>query len=280
MSKTPEQLAEEQAAKDAEAAREAKFAEAEERARKAEEAKARAEAERDAFQQGVTAANAQKSTETRPWTDEEWTAYEERTGLSRKQTEALAQLNAAQQAEAEKKIESRIAAAEKKAIEAEERLKRFETKSGSDSIKNDYLGARPNLARYKSDFDEFLSKFPDEQKQDPKAYKDLLSLAETYVKGKVGEKAMNQKPVGSASVGGFGGGGENHGNPADKQEEGQAIDASGFQPYEQQTVRKLNALMGDKERMKAFNESPATLGPGVAYSGEKEWAENQPARGR
>ena len=279
MSKTEEEIqAEAKAAADAQAAHEAKLAEIEDKYRKSEEARIRAEAERDAFQKGVAAAQAQNTGGgQQAWTDEQWAGFEERTGFNRKQIEAMTQLQQAQAAETDKKVMAQIEAANKKVADTEAKLASIEAKTGTDAIKSEYLSARPNLARYKTDVDDFLSRFPDSQKQDPKAYKELLGMAEIYVKGKVGA-AMNNTPKGGGKVGGFEQG--NTDLDAGGEQEGAAVvDVNSFSEYERGTARRIAASL-TKEKLEDINSNKAPLGPGVAVSGESEWAAGAPQRAR
>ena len=104
-----------------------------------------------------------------------------------------------------------------------------------DATTKEFLAKKPEFARYEKDIKDFLNDYPETDRSNPEKLKKLLEKAETYVKGKVGEKAMRQDNTqGSARFGGTGtGAGDAGGDEDDK------LDTTGLPEYEKATLGRL-----------------------------------------
>ena len=265
--KTEEQLTAEKAAEEQrqadQAARAAKEAEVAEKLRAADEARIRAEAERDALKLVATSAPQQAQA---AWTEEQWKDFEDQSGINKKQFLAQAQiakqLVEAQQAQFEKKFAE--LAAQTKA--AEDKAARAEGYRAEEITKRDFYASRPALARYDKDVTEFVERFPSEERSDPKKYRQLLDMAEMYVKGKVGANMRT------------GGGGsprfERDENLDLERREEPEIDLSGLDKGQADVLRSIVPSAEREKELKAYAKVDKS---GVEFRGENEWESTRQA---
>lgn len=265
---TPEEEAqakqekEEQEAAEAEAKRAEVLSAAEDKAAKAEESRIRAEAQLEAFKQVQAAQSGQSG--GGGWTDEQWSAYSERTGVTKEQALAAAEIAQHEGRRVAQQFQGELEKATQRAVEAEKRLSKLESEQGTKEVKNEFFQAKPALARHKKVVDEFLAKFPEADQRDPAKLKELLDMAETYVKGKVGG---SMRPAGDQ-----GGGPRLRTNPNSEPEEEEEVDTRGLKSYEADFVRKTAGGIS-KESKQRLEEHASDRRDGIAVSGQKQWDE-------
>jgi hypothetical protein len=235
-----------------------KIEEAQERARKADEARIRAEAERDTIKSITDSRNAQPAPNAQI-SEEQWKNIEETTGQNRQAYIANANVASQIANNMRAELDKKVAAAEEKAKKAEERLARLEAGLGADSTKRDFYASKPALARYKADVEEFLSDYPESMKSDPKELQRLLGKAETFVKGKVGDKMRTEK---SPRLGGN--------SESSDDIETVELDTSDLRPREAEFVR---GLVKSPDQEKRLREVASVSKHGVTLEGDREWNE-------
>ena len=245
------------------------LADAEARAKASEEARIRAEAERDGFKAGA-ASVVQPPAAAVAWNQDQWDAFQAKTGMTKEGVTVVADMLREQQAALGKTVEERVTAAEKKAQEAENRAKRLESSKFEDVQKSDFLGARPELARHKADMDAFINRFPESERSDPKKYRELLDMAATYVRGKVGNALKT--PNANTRGGGLDGG--NYQEP-DNSDGIDRADVQGLRRAEAATVNDIVSTF-TPESDKELKSRPGILGPGVTVSAAEVWAKDTP----
>lgn len=142
---------------------------------------ARAEGEADAMKRGVkTEAPIQAQL-----SDSQWQELEQAHGKTRQQIMADAQLTRATAEEAMKPLRDMLSATQKEAAEAKAEAKRAKAGTSLYAVEKDFFDKNPGLAGHRGDIDSFLAKFPDEMRSDPAKFKELLTDAKTFVRGKV-----------------------------------------------------------------------------------------------
>lgn len=246
---------------------------ADEKFHASELARTKAEAELNATKSFL---EAQRNGQVSQVTEEQWKALEESTGVPRGSYIANAQITQQQVDGLRKELVGQIRASEEKATKAQEKLEKMSQERSYEKTQQAFLEAKPQLARYKNDLKEFVNMFSEQDRNDPEKMKDILSKAEVYVKGKVGDK-MRLNAGGSPKLGG--------GNE-ELDDTGSNVD---FDPIGLQTdaqvrlVRDLNlknsgdALEKDQKLLTKFQSADKQ---GVAYSAADEWAETQAKFGR
>mgnify|MGYP001582271826 CR=1 FL=1 len=259
MEKTPEQIAAEEQAKVAAAEADAARAAEAEKLRAAEDARIRAEAERDAFKAAATARPADAAV----WGDKEWSEFQEQTGMDKKQLAANAQLTNTLIEQRMAGVNAELKKAQDAARAAEERAAKLEDKTVEDKVRREYYQAKPAIARYDKDVEEFIGRFPAEQRKDPKAYKELLGMAETYVRGKVGATMK----TGSASSGAFERGDEHAASNAEQE----LPNLEGLDSARRDMLMSLVPTKEQEDRLKAHDAAKYDK-QGVYYKSEDEWA--------
>lgn len=225
----------------------------------AEERERRAKAE--GMAEGMkTAAAAKPEPAQRQWTEEEWTAWEEKTGMKREALTTMQTVLGAQSESIKAEMNERIRQAEDKARKAEERYAQFENTRSYENTKRDYLQKRPQFARYEKDFDEFVKDFPDEFKRDPAKLEGLFNKAETYIKGKIGGE-MNRNISRNTRYG------SNY-EPEGEQEE--QVDLSDLRSHERLTVEKILPTKEKEDKLKA-NRHDMKGDAGIMINSRDEW---------
>ena len=255
--KTPEELekeAQEQAAE--EKARLAQ--EAQDKALKeANEAKIKAEAQLEVFKQMQQTQHNQPAQQL---TEEQWKDFEEKTGMTKQQLMAMDAIGKQHAEYVSKEFDSKVKRAEERASKAEERLKSFETERSSETVKKKFYLEKPALSRYESDINDFLSDYPAEMKSDPEKLKGLLVKAETFIRGKIGDRYMRGNDTkGSAR---FTGGSNNETND----EEDESIDVEGLPEGSKRLVERIRP---SKEKVEDFKKNYD--GEGVKIHSKNEW---------
>ncbi len=218
--------------------------------KRSEEARIRAEAERDLLQKAIAESRAANTGQTPQWGDAEWNAFTERTNITKDQVAIHASMAQQQINIVERKLEERIQAAEKKAQEAEARAVRFEKNNSIEKEKKDYYARKPELARYDKDVEEFLSKFPEESKDTPEKLRDIISMAENYVRGKVGDKMRTSPKLSNESE--------------------DEVDTTGLDDVEARNFRKI---IPTREKMKIIEPLTSAHRHGIMIKSENEWDE-------
>ena len=126
------------------------------------------------------------------WTQEQWDEFKEKTGISKDALVAIDGAVGAKISDMATKFEERTRQAEERAKKAEERYNEFEKTNTYSKIKTEYFKTKPQFARYEKEIDEFLSDYPTEIRQDKEKMGRLLEKAETFIKGKVGDKGFTR----------------------------------------------------------------------------------------
>lgn len=219
---------------------------------------------------------AQKTGQVSQVTEEQWKALEDSTGVSRNAYIANANITQQQIEKLKAELSGKIKDSEEKALKAEQRLESYTRQSSAEKTLNTLLESKPQLARYKADVKQFVDMFPEQDRSDPEKLKTILANAETWVKGKVGDKMR----LNSGSSPRLGGGNEE----LDESGANADFDPVGLQTDAQvRLVRDLNlknnndAAERDQKLLQKFQSSDKQ---GVAYSAETEWAETRPTFGR
>jgi hypothetical protein len=205
-------------------------------AMEAAEKNARAEATLEAVKkfQEIQMQNGNK----KEWTAEEWDAFKEKTGISREALVAIDNAFGQKLSDVEKTYSTRAQQAEERAKTLEERFQRLEKNKNYDNTKREYLRNKPQFARYEKEIDEFISDYPEEMRNDPEKSKKLFEKAETFIKGKVGDKEMRRNPGGSERFG--------SGEQEDREEEETTYDFSDLRSHERSLMEKI---VPTKERL-------------------------------
>lgn len=233
--------------------------------RAAEDGKIKAEAELEAFKKIQAAASTAQNQGSQQWTEEQWSQFEAQYGVSRQQAQVMMGLSQQAVQAAERTWGEKISKAEERAKKAEDRMTEFESRNHTDLVKQDYLRDRPALKRYEADVEEFLAQFP--KTEDKAELKKRLGMAETYVKGKVGEKNMRTN-------GEQGGPRFNRGNDLNAPEDFADVDLRGLKDSERQTVSKILPTKEKEEVLRKHDLHGD--GRAIGISGEQEWADAQP----
>jgi len=227
------------------------------KAQEAREAAARAEGM-------VEALKSTQNTQQKPpeWTEEQWTAWEEKTGMKREGLAALDNVMGAKIAEINRSVEERVKQAEDRAKKTEDRYAELEKSKNYDRTKSEYFAKKPQFSRYEKEIDEFLSDYPDTIKNDKEKMGKLLEKAEVYIKGKVGEKNMRNTPNGSARFG-------SNDDEGDNGEE-MPTDFSDLRSHERATMEKI---VPDREKLDRLNKYRHDLkgDGGVMISAKEEF---------
>jgi len=224
--------------------------EARERAAKAEGA---VEAMR-VFQQSQT-------TGTKVWGEEEWKKFEEETGFTKAGITAIDNALGSKIRDVETKFEERTRKAEERAKAAEDKYSVYEGKRAFEGQVKEYLGKKPQFARYENEFNEFLSDYPEETRKDPTKLAKLFDKAEIYIKGKLGDKEMRKTSGGSPRFGSDG---------SEEIEDTDSMDLSGLRPHERATVERLAITKENKELLKTHRHDLKGEN-GVMIDARKEW---------
>jgi hypothetical protein len=178
-------------------------------------------------QKDTTPQQAQQS-----WTEEQWQEFTEKTGMTKEQLMVIDNIFKIKEQEWEKKLKE----TENKALEAHKKLEEFEKKSNYEKEIYNYFKSKPAFLRYEKDIQDFLNDYPEEVKKDPVKLKSLLAKAETYVKGKVGDK-MTDKSYSSQKF--------NKGEEREEVDELE-VDTSDMRDFERLTIeRKVNKLKNE-----------------------------------
>jgi hypothetical protein len=236
--------------------------ERDEKSREHELARARAEAEASALKQ---VNEASRTGQVQEWSDSQWQEFESKTGMTRAAYLANASVANSMTEKLRQEFSGKMSATEERARKAEERAEKLERERQSEGVEKDFFDNKPSLSRYKSEVREFAGKFPEADRRDPAKYKDILSMAETYVRGKVGDK-MKITPGGSPRLGA----GEAI------EESSEDVDMTGLESESQQRlVRELHGEVRSRDKeLKPFESS---TGKGIRVSGASEWAEQKDA---
>lgn len=154
----------------------------EEKLRAAEIARARAEGEAEALRRAPI-------TEAKPnaVTEDQWLAMEAETGKTRTQIQADAKLMSAIAEERMAPVRKQASEAEQRAKKAEERAARAEGKHSLSRVEENFYHSNPGFSAHRGDIEAYIAKFPDEMREDPKKYAELLADAKFYVRGKARE---------------------------------------------------------------------------------------------
>lgn len=258
-----------EAAEEARLAQE-KFEALEAKAHASDLARAKAEGELEATRKMGASV---KPEQTAQWGDAEWKHAEEQMGMSKHQIIASGQLATQVFDQKSKALFDKIAAAEERAKNAEEKFERLNSRSDSERYEKDFYEKKPALSAYKKEVSEFLADVPESDRNDAKKMDKWLSKAETYVKGLVGGKMERKNSASSLGLRG--------GYEEDEVPEDQKIDFSGLESRgEKQLVADIweetNSKLvadGDKEIsgkdfLKKYSSSD---GLGVRFDSESEF---------
>lgn len=174
---------------------------------------------------------------------EQWTQFEEQTGMTKQQLMAMDAIGRQHADAAKKDFDAKVRQAEERAARAEQELNGFKNERGTDSAKRKFYADKPALARYETEINDFLADFPAEMKSDPEKLKGLLVKAETYIKGKLGDKFMRGNDTkGSAR---FNRGGDDYKDGDDAEET--TVDTSGLPGQSKRLVENLHSSTKDRE---------------------------------
>lgn len=156
----------------------------------AEIARARAEGEAEAMRRGI---KNEAPPAAAALTDAQWQELEVQHGKTRQQIMADAQLTRATAEEAVRPLKAALEEARKEAQEAKEEAKRARSGTSLYAVEKDFYDKNPGLSAHKGDISDFINKFPEEMRSDPKKYKEILDDARVYVRGKVREDRNSNK---------------------------------------------------------------------------------------
>jgi hypothetical protein len=258
-------LAKEEEDQKAEQERQQELQELRNKAHSDELARVKAEAELEAHRKMV-AAPAQ--VQTQAWTEEQWGAAEQQTGMNRQQILASGQLANQVFETRSKELNDRLKAAEERAARAEDKANRYESKKGFESSVNEFYDVKPEYKSYKKEVNEFLEMFPESDRNDPDKIKKILGKAETYVKGMVGGKMRSQNSgnTGSARLSG--------GYIDDNQDEDTQVDFTGLENVgEKRLISDINSEFNSKEEKGDLDKYMSSDKLGIRLSSENEFKE-------
>lgn len=185
-------LEEEQTQEKEDAAAEAR-ARAEAAEKKAQEeaiARARAEGELDALRRNQQSTQSQAPQGP---TEAQWAEMENATGKTRQQIQADAALMHSLVERTTAPIKEELEKTKKEAAAARARAEKAEGTRSLDRIESEFYAKNPNFTARRTDIDDFLKKFPEESRNDPKKLAELLEDAKVYVRGKAKENLSSGK---------------------------------------------------------------------------------------
>jgi hypothetical protein len=260
--KTPEELENERTEEKArlEAEYKAKMEENQKLLMQAETEKAKLQGAMETMKQ-MASQQTQGNTQQAAWTDDQWASWEEKTGMKREQLVILDNIAKTHTESTRKEFEEKVKQAEERARLAEGRITEFEKSRTYDSYKTSYFKTKPAFARYEKDFDEFIKDFPEDVKKDPTRLNSLFEKAETYIKGKVGEKAMRDTKGGSTR---FDRGDEEDATTTED------VDLSDMRPHERMTVEKLIRGKEENDSLKKYRHD-LKGDAGIMINAKDEW---------
>lgn len=133
-------------------------------------------------------------------TEEQWRQAEERTGKTRDQIIADANLQQGMISSALKPVLDEVRSAREEARAAKEETARIKARKGLDSIESDFYKNNRALEGHKGAVQDVLDSYPDKDSVDPETYKKRLELARDVVKGRVKETMTTRRRTETGSA--------------------------------------------------------------------------------
>lgn len=196
------------------------------------------------------------------WTEEQWTKWEEETGMKRSVIIGIDNAVTAKIKDVETKFEERARKAEERAKAAEEKYQQHERGRDFEKQTREYISKKPHFAKYEKEFNEFVSEFPEESRKDPARLAKIFEKAEVYIKGKVSmEKPVKRTPGGSDRFGSD--------EETDVDEETKP-DLSDLRAHERLVVERIVTSKEKNDELKKYRHD-LKGDDGVMISGKHDW---------
>lgn len=126
-------------------------------------------------------------------TEDQWVAAEQRTGKTRDQIIADANLQQGMINSALKPVLDEVKSAREEAKQAKAETAAIKARRGLDSVEADFYEKNPALKGHKGSVDEFLASYPDNGSVDAETLKRRLAIAQDFVKGRVKDNMKDKK---------------------------------------------------------------------------------------
>lgn len=251
------------------------------------EAKARAEelraAKAEAALDEARRVKPQETTNSQPQiTEEQWQQAETRTGKTRDQIIADANLQQGMINSALKPVLDEVKSAREEARAAKAETASIKARRGLDTVESDFYEKNPALKGHKKDVDDFLATYPDNGSVDGETLKKRLAVAQDVVKGRVKDNMNTRKRTnGSARL---------ETSRADPFEDESEDEEGSFDPTGldgQKGARYLmegvaanpgGRLSRGEDTVKEFKKFRDSEGRGVVIDDSDEWARGEQIR--
>lgn len=269
----------EQEAVDAEAQR---VSDLEEKSRQNELKAAKAEAALDEARRRPEVTNSNVAPQI---SEEQWQAAEQRTGKTRDQIIADANLQQGMINSALKPVLDEVKSAREEARAAKEETAKIKARKGLDSVESDFYKKNPALEGHKGAVQDFLDTYPDKDSVDGDTYKKRLELARDVVKGRVKENMNTRRRTeGSSRI--EGGDQDDHDSRGTEDEESDRLDPRGLPNkgarllMESVMEKPGGRLNRGEDTIKDFKKFRDDEGRGVQIDDSDEWARGEQIRSR
>lgn len=252
----------------------------EDKARELELKAARAEAALDEARRAKPSENANSQPVI---TEEQWAQAEQRTGKTRDQIIADANIQQGMITSALKPVLDEVKSAREEAKQAKAEAAALKARKGLESVESEFYESNPALKGHKKSVDEFLATYPDNGSVDGETLRKRLAIAQDFVKGRVKENMKDKrKSTGSQRL-------ESRPDPFEDESgdgEESSFDSRGLDNagsrllMEGVHARPGGRLTRGEETLKDFKRMRDPEGHGVVIDDSDEWARGEQLRGR
>lgn len=211
--------------------------------------------------------------------EQQWQEAEAKTGKTRDQIIADANLQQGMINSALKPVLDEVKSAREEARSAKAETAAIKARKGLDSVESDFYEKNPALKGHKKDVDEFLATYPDAESVDGETLRKRLAVAQDVVKGRVKETMSNRRRDnrGSERL--------EQGRPDPLAEEGdeefdpRGLDNQGSRILMENVHRKPGGrLSREEDTVSDYKKFRDSEGRGVVIDDSDEWARGEKMR--